>query len=287
MSANTEAKAQEMILANAATIFNYKSKGSKIVALYCDNLISKKGIISDFYRNILLASDHVIFPTESLRKASSSYISAKTQSHIIEDPWQIMHEHRRKSIAEGESCKMLWFGSNANIQYLLNILEELLENLEQSRMFELSILGGPYAIDQTRIILSSIPKKYPNWAVRLVKWDSKNQPMQLEKELKRSHISLIPSDPLDPQKIGVSHNRLVDSLRGGCLTIASPMESYKELHSCCLLGDDFPRLINQSILDYDNISERLLKHRSKNLTRFNPAENIRKWTRTWRKILQN
>ena len=42
-----------------------------------------------------------------------------------------------------------------------------------------------------------------------------------------------------PLKAGVSHNRLVDSIHGGWVTIPSPIKSYLELSDLALLADNF------------------------------------------------
>ena len=76
---------------------------------------------------------------------------------------------------------------------------------------------------------------------------------QLEREIARAQISILPSDARDPLKFGVSHNRLVDSIRGGCVTIASPMGSYLELEELALLGNNFGELLNNAVENYRKI----------------------------------
>ena len=98
---------------------------------------------------------------------------------------------------------------------------------------------------------------------------------------------MIPSNPQDPAKAGVSHNRIVDSIRAGCLTIASPMDSYKELSKICLLGNKFSYLIASACFDYERLSTKHSLLRENLLKRFSPEKNLDGWTAIWKEILQD
>mgnify|MGYP007000091205 len=64
--------------------------------------------------------------------------------------------------------------------------------------FELTILGTPFSHEQVKKRIKMLQSHTSNWKLRLVPWLVKLQPKQLEFELDRAHISLIPSDPKDP-----------------------------------------------------------------------------------------
>lgn len=96
-------------------------------------------------------------------------------------------------------------------------------------------------------------------------------------EISQAHVTLIPSDPRDSLKQGVSHNRLVDSFRGGCIPIASPMASYVELSSIALLADDFVPILNGIEANYNRIIAKHDAQRDQLLARFSPQTNQRKW----------
>ena len=127
---------------------------------------------------------------------------------------------------------------------------------------------------QENINLNSIPS---NWSLRLAIWDTKNQPNQLKAELSRAQITLLPSDPLDPQKNGVSHNRLIDSIQSGCIAIASPVDSYIELAKVSLVGENFPKLLDFAVANYPRLCKKYSKLRDNVLQRFNPVLNVKKW----------
>ena len=154
------------------------------------------------------------------------------------DPWQLEKFHPPRALNPEKRCRLIWFGNTKNIRYLLNVINSIMGQSPKHINFLLTVLGRREALDMTFIHLKKIQANYPNWRLRLIKWNDREPIRQLEKELSKSHISIIPSDPYDPLKCGVSHNRLVDSIRGGCISIASPMDSYKELSDLAILGED-------------------------------------------------
>lgn len=176
-----------------------------------------------------------------------------------------------------ESLKALWFGSNSNIRFLTQILPHLIQNSSLTRDVELTILGGAFALRAARDTFKKCSGKTSRWRLRLVQWDVKKQPQQLEMEISQAHVTLIPSDPRDSLKQGVSHNRLVDSFRGGCIPIASPMASYVELSSIALLADDFVPILNGIEANYNRIIAKHDAQRDQLLARFSPQTNQRKW----------
>jgi hypothetical protein len=119
-----------------------------------------------------------------------------------------------------------------------------------------------------------------------VPWNVRNQPNQLESEIKRAHIAIIPSDPNDLRKAGISHNRLVDAVRGGCIAIASPMESYKELEKISILGNNFAELLDTVLEKYEDYCQNLIRHREELIRKFSPEQNILAWTNFWEKIIR-
>ena len=124
---------------------------------------------------------------------------------------------------------------------------------------------------------TSNQKPCKKWTIKYARWDDENQPNQLNSLLQSSDISLIPSDPNDPKKIGVSHNRLVDSIRAGCITVASPLESYKELSNSALLGNDFAKLVNHAVINYKHLCQKYTRNRAEWMSNFSPEKNSEDW----------
>ena len=122
---------------------------------------------------------------------------------------------------------------------------------------------------------------------RLVPWQIKYQPIQLENEIKKAHIAIIPSDPSDPLKAGVSHNRIVDACRGGCIAIANPMQSYKDLSDITLLGNNMTALLNEATHNYPKYCKNLTNKREELLKKFDPKVNQLSWLNFWKDCLDN
>ncbi|MCB4389441.1 hypothetical protein [Synechococcus sp. MU1617] len=287
MSANTTELVNNMIVANLAAISKLKSAGAKIATLYCDNYLAYDDVTKDFYEFLINASDFVIFPTEYLRDYCKPQLKTDIKNtYIIRDPWQIntLEKYPEKPLG---SCpwRIIWFGSSKNLDYLLKILPDLFSSQLGSLKIELTVLSNMYSLKkiQSSNIIKNLP---PEWIFRLVPWSNNNQPEQLAKELRRAHISIIPSDPDDPKKAGSSHNRLVDSIRSGCITVASPLKSYQELSKVCILGNDFPKLIQMSILQYERLISKHNSLREYATEMFNPRINQSAWERVIREIAE-
>ena len=111
-----------------------------------------------------------------------------------------------------------------------------------------------------------------------------DQPSQLNRALGQAHLTLIPSDTKNIWKVGVSHNRLVDSIQGGCIAVASAMQSYQELSQISLVGENFPLMINASISQYDRLSRKYHALRDTQLSRFMPSQIEYSWCNLFRQF---
>ena len=123
------------------------------------------------------------------------------------------------------------------------------------------------------------------WTLRHAEWASNNQPQQLSDELTRAHISLLPSNPNDSRKSAASHNRAIDSLQAGCITIASPLPSYLEIKKILLATSCFSSAINSAIQQRDRLLAKWERLRESELDRFSPIENQRKWNSAFLNLL--
>ena len=143
---------------------------------------------------------------------------------------------------------------------------------------ELVILSNKFALKTAEeAFKKSLPSAIRPWSIQLIEWDDSCQPAQLEDVLGASHISWLPSDPKSLIKGGISHNRLVDSVRSGSMVVASNMQSYQELSRLALLGSDHGGLINHLISDYERLAYKYSSLRSSLLEQFSPKHNRDSW----------
>ena len=252
-----------------------KRHGAKVITIYSDHVAKLTSIDSELYKNLLFMSDHVITPSKKLKRSAHEISAKALPISVIEDPC-LLNKQDFNKLNAGETIQLLWFGNFPNLKYLLKELKGLFKQSDHSSTFQLTFLTSKYGVEyiQRKFNAHSIPK---NWSLRLVIWNIDNQPDQLESELSRANITLLPSDPLDPRKNGVSHNRLLDSIQSGCIAIASPLDSYLELSKVSLIGEDFPKLLNLAVKNYQRLCDKYSKLRDVSLQRFNPELNIKKW----------
>lgn len=264
-----------MTMSNLAALARLKSYKVPIATIYSDNrAIEKKYPSGEFHRNLLWHSDLIICPSNKLSHAARLH-AHNSKIITIEDPWQIRSEIAFRPIKHQNKIKIIWFGQAANFKYFINIFPEIIAIKSKEVEIELTVLTEYRALAKLNQYKPQILPK--NWRLRAVEWNALNQPKQLEDELANAHISLIPSDPNDSRKNGVSHNRVIDSLRAGCIPIASPMDSYKELAECVVLSENFQESLVSVINNYESIRSKIANSRSSITENFSPSENSKKW----------
>ena len=268
------------------TAVNIKRRGSKIACLYSDNVCEYDSPDAQLYKNLLYLSDLVITPSKKLQEHAKKRIPKHAKLITIPDPL-FLEEKPFKRLSSNQDCNIIWFGHNKNLEYLTNILPNLISNSDAKIHYILTILASRGALESfQKYNLQKLPKSN-NWSLRLVPWNIYNQPAQLIEELSNSHISIIPSDPNDPLKNGVSHNRLIDSIQSGCITLASPMDSYVELSKICLIGTKFSELLRKAVQDNARLCRKYETLRPGILDYFNPKRNLQLWDKALRLLEAN
>ena len=175
--------------------------------------------------------------------------------------------------------KIAWLGNANNILYFCRQIRELMKVCGQSSStFQLDVLSNQPALDMAKSAFdSAVTSARRSWTLRLIPWDMAAQPLQLEEVLGPAHVAWLPSDPQNIIKAGVSHNRLVDSVRSGCIPLASPMVSYLELRKLALIGTDHNHILESLITNYPRLSVKYSGLRHNLLSRFEPSVNLRNW----------
>ena len=141
-----------------------------------------------------------------------------------------------------------------------------------------TVLTNKTGLDIARVAFyKSLPNALVPWKLNLVLWDDSRQPNQLEQVLGSAHVIWLPSNPQSPIKGGVSHNRLVDSVRSGSIVVASECKVVAA-STACALGPDQGTLINNLLPEYGRIAQKHESLRSKLLARFSPQINAKRWS---------
>lgn len=267
---------QRIALANLAAITRLKRRGVPVALIYSDNIAEEAGTTrGEMARDLLELADMLIFPCKAMEKNATKWMKDDQQRAVIVDPWQVA-EYPYLPQQLSQETRVIWFGHGANAEYLLRHLDDILntELLTRSRVF--TALSDMQTLGHIKERMGSLTIRN-KWQIRLVKWDVENQPNQLEQELSASHIAVIPSDENDPRKNGVSHNRAVDAIRAGCVVVASPVESYRELRGCMLIGSSFSKILKHAHNNYEPLARTFQARRRVLLAEFAPEINIRNW----------
>ena len=286
LNADTFERTNNLSLANIASVCHLKRKGTKILTLYSDNhLISQDPQVRELYKDLIYLSDTIVCPTELLAQSVNRHSSHRKKIFTIEDPWSLSKFSYKKPI--DKYIRIGWFGSGLNIPYLARELTNLFAVDDLLPIpIKFSIVCSPAPLKRLKSFLKKLNINPEKCSFDLIKWDHLNQPNQLEDLLSKSELVLLPSNPKDPQKSGVSHNRLVDAARCGCIPIASPMQSYLELKKIALIGNNFPLMLQYAFKHRTRLQDKYELIRDEILERFSPKRNSQKWQHCLKQVLQ-
>ena len=259
-----------------------EEKGRDLMLFYGDNYTAKRGDVAVIYKTLIKNSSTIISHSRYLQQIVKS-INPGSSFTIVPDPC-LLKKQPFGPIGDQDVCRILWFGQGINLKYLLDSLEQLMKACKASNVFSLSILTRrSYFNSHVVPILTSLKSRLSHvhlpasWEIRLIPWNDKSQPFQLEQELAKAHISFIPSDPLSPWKAGASTNRIVDSIQSGCITVASKLESYRDFRPLSIQGDDFASLIDEGWSNRYDLWERFESLRNGILGQYSEKVIHEKW----------
>jgi len=264
-------------MAVLAAVSRLKACGVKIVVSYCDNLAPLSCSRGFLYRDLLKLADHLIVPCQAMASLARRWTHPQLPILIINDPWQVRLQPY-PALAEHDPLNIVWFGNTNNIYYFCKEISRLVSATTSAVGYRIDVLSSPQALEMSKKeFFSAFQSAQKPWTIRLIPWDKSAQPRQLEEVLGPAHIAWLPSDPRNIVKAGVSHNRLVDSIRSGCIPVASPMTSYLELSRLALLGTDHASIINDLLPHYSRIASKHQGLRESLLSRFDPSVNLTVW----------
>ena len=270
--------AKRIAIANLAAIPLLKSRHIPIGVTYSDNLATQEDSpLAELYRNLLWHADAVVYPSQAMADLGKHWYNKNKnpKEWIIEDPCQTK-EAPFKKLAKEKPCRIIWFGHSSNASYLFKQIPALAEKSDAWESFELTILGDEETAKAAQKILLKCKSKRP-WIFRFSRWDTSKQPQQLQTELERAHIAILPSDENNLRKSAASHNRAVDAVMSGCMTIATPLSSYRELQKVLLLTHNFPKSLKEGIAQYNRLTNKWCDLRGDVLSRFSKTNNSKKW----------
>ena len=190
--------------------------GCRVVVDYTDHHLVAETELSDFYRALLPLANAVVVPSSALAVQLQTHFSGPV--FVVPDALEVpitppvRHQHA--------PTRALWFGHGTNLIYLAQALAPMGRQL-QGAPLELRVLSNRPALEQFKRALTAIPEgialKAGDWSLAA-----------MQAHAAECDFCLLPSDPYDTRKMGVSSNRLLTALAMGLPVSASPLTSYKE-----------------------------------------------------------
>lgn len=212
-----------------ATCVRAKESGARLILDICDYPFAQKPPdVVRFYEEALRLADAVTVNSGRMAELMSQHTAQVPQ--VIEDA--ILAAPRRPEFAPGKVLELLWFGHINNARYLERMMDALIAYSAKQRC-RLTIVTEPgQGIEQA---VRRITESYaPRLEARFAPWSLDATRIAL----RQCDLVLIPGDPADPLKSGVSSNRLAEVLQSGRLPVASPLASYLPFGESAWLGDD-------------------------------------------------
>ena len=207
-----------------------KAAGGGLVLDICDYPFSQKPPdVERFYEEALQLADVVTVNSGRMAELMTGHMNGKLPQ-VIEDA--ILAAPRRPEFAPDKVLELLWFGHINNVRYLERMMDALIQYSATQRCRLTLVSEAGQGLEQAvqRINANCAPR----FEARFTAWSLESTRMAL----RRADLVLIPGDPADPLKSGVSSNRLAEALQAGRMPIASPLLSYQPFADAACLGDD-------------------------------------------------
>ena len=195
-------------------IIKNKTNGSKIILDYTDDHLNDISSTSNFYYQYLPYIDAAVTSSLYLKKALQKHFQGHIE--IITDPIEVPIS--KPHCKTNETVNILWFGHASNIDYLKDIVSQW-KDLKTKLI--LNILTNEDGMIIFKKNQPSIPKNLSN---NIMRWSRD----AMINTAKFCNLCIIPSNPNDLKKAGVSSNRLITALALGLPTAADNLNSYNE-----------------------------------------------------------
>jgi hypothetical protein len=191
-----------------------KRNGSKIVVDYTDHHMDGNSPASQFYRESIPLSDHVVTSSSKLKSHILAFYEKQVQ--IIEDPIEVPIQ--APIIRDRRDKTALWFGHASNFP---SVIDYLINKLDSRIIKKLIIMTNLYPLpdEYCQLLDTTTPK---DLEINIIPWNKDD----LVEVAKICDICLIPTDPTNPKKNGASSNRLLTSIALGLPTAVNFIDSY-------------------------------------------------------------
>ena len=200
----------------------------KILLDICEYpFVAKKNTgIAEFYKKALPYCDVMTVNSTRMQELMAPHL--RRPPLVIEDA--ILEPVQKPAFAPGKILKLLWFGHPTNFNYLGELLPSL-KAFSQQQDCQLTIVSSAELKEKVPAVDKRISARF---STRFIPWSFKTQ----REALADCDLVLIPGDPADPRKSGVSSNRIAETLQAGRFPVATALGSYLPYEQAAWLGKD-------------------------------------------------
>ena len=202
--------------------------------------------VGEFYAKAL--------PLARILTANSEHMLSLVQDRcpgeavLIDDA--ILEPPRAPRFLPAQPLKLLWFGHESNIGYLRDQLPALTA-LAREHPLQLTVVSSDAA---KKMLLSAMERDVATgFEILFSLWS----PVGQRRAMAACDLVLIPGDPGNPRKAGVSSNRLAEALQAGRYPVASPMHSYLPYRDVAWVDSDLIAGIRHALTHPAEIRDRL------------------------------
>ena len=234
-----------------AACVRVKESGARLLLDICDYPFAQKPPeFMRFSEEALRLADVVTVNSGRMAELMAGHMQGQSPL-VIEDA--ILSAARRPEFAPGKVLELLWFGHINNVRYLERMMDALIQYSATQRCRLTLVTEAGQGLEQAvqRINANCAPR----FEARFTAWSLEATRMAL----RRADLVLIPGDPADPLKSGVSSNRLAEALQAGRMPIASPLSSYRPFADAACLGDDLVAGIRWTMANRGEVLVRIKK----------------------------
>lgn len=184
------------------------------------------------YQARLGARCELVVPCESLRRRLAPW--AQHGIRVIEDPWETPSPAPPRFSPAGE-VRLAWFG-NLGPMSLDALASGLIQAVRgvRDRAVTVEIVAGEQRAALVDQLCTMLAEAHPALKTVFTPWSVEGT----RQAIAAADMVVLPQDTASEWAQVKSHNRLVETLRGGRLAIASPIASYVEMERFAWVGDD-------------------------------------------------
>ena len=194
---------------------------------------------------------------------------------VIEDPWESPRANPPR-FAPGTPLRLCWFGTLGDVNVSL-VETGLLQVAARATgtPIVLDVVAGAERRDLVQRLGARLLDRSRAFTTRFVPWSLE----ATWRAIDECDLVLLPQDVGGEWGSVKSHNRMVETIRGGRLAIASPIPSYQELADYAWLGEDLGEGVAWARENPEAARARVAAGQAYIAGRFSPEMVGRKWAR--------